>query len=163
MFFFRYKDDALDRIWSPFEWEFWDVINKSLNIATNQYDLPSAVMNTAVTPLNTNQNLGFSWSTNESNVEFYLYLHFVELEKLPTNQTREFNIFINKTNWYRQMVLVYSSVFTIYDTKAAGSGQYFEVWINKTEKSTLPPILNAFEIYKAKYLSQSQTDQNDGI
>ncbi|KAL5576819.1 hypothetical protein UlMin_018518 [Ulmus minor] len=157
----RYKNDALDRIWSPFESEDWDVINKSLNIATNQYDLPFAVMNTAATPLNTSQNLGFSWSTKESNVEFYLYLHFAELEKLPTNQTREFDIFINKTNWCRQMVPVYSSMSTVYDTKAAGSGQYFEVWINKTEKSTLPPILNALEIYKAKYLSQSQTDQND--
>ncbi|KAL5576825.1 hypothetical protein UlMin_018524 [Ulmus minor] len=118
-------------------------------------------MNTAVTPLNTSKNLGFSWSTEESNVEFYLYLHFAELEKLSSNQTREFYIFINKTKQYSQMVPVYSMMSTIYDTKAVGSGQYFEVWINKTEKSILPPILNAFEIYTVKYLSQSQTDQND--
>ena len=38
----------------------------------------------------------------------------------------------------------------------------YEVLIFKTESSTLPPILNAVEIYSVKNLLQSETDQQDG-
>ena len=35
--------------------------------------------------------------------------------------------------------------------------------ILKTGNSTLPPIINAIEIYTVKDLSQSETDQQDGM
>ena len=33
----------------------------------------------------------------------------------------------------------------------------------KTENSTLPPIINAIEVYSVKNLLQSETDQEDGM
>ena len=35
--------------------------------------------------------------------------------------------------------------------------------IYKTESSTLPPILNAFEVYKVIELRQSETGQEEGM
>ena len=38
-----------------------------------------------------------------------------------------------------------------------------EFSLEKTDESTLPPIINALEVYMIKGLSQSTTDPDDGI
>lgn len=157
----------MDRIWSPFNFEAWDVINTSLSVVPNDFLPPPVVMSTAITPNNVNNTgMGITWRT-EGNVskEFYLYLHFaeiVEFDQLQSNQTREFNIFVNNDLWYGSLSLKYLSAITIYSSTPA-TGSYFEIWINRTRNSTLPPILNAIEIYTVKQLLNAQTDQNDGI
>ncbi|KAL5575492.1 hypothetical protein UlMin_017191 [Ulmus minor] len=158
----RYRKDVFDRIWFPKNYESWDVLNNSnIIVETNGYKPPSIVMNTAVTPKNINDSLGSYWSTDDEEIqEFYIYFQFAELQKLSKKQTREFTIFINDTMLYGPIVPKYSSVTTIYSTKPE-RGSYFEIWINKTKKSTLPPILNAYEIYRLKHLLQSETDQDD--
>ncbi|KAK4590905.1 hypothetical protein RGQ29_021198 [Quercus rubra] len=124
------------------------------------YQVPSVVMSSAATKLNVNASIGFLWTPDNGNtVTQYIYLHFSELEKLQPNQTREFNVFLNGDLWLTQPVVpYYLSTTTAYSTTGTTRAA-FKLWLNKTETSTLPPILNAIEIYTLKQLLQAQTDQ----
>lgn len=119
-------------------------------------------MSTAVTPLTTNDSIGLYWSPDNATSQYYFYMHFAEIEKLQANQSREFNIFLNGKLWYEALSPSYlATIFSrTYRTKPDNE-TYFQIWINKTETSTLPPLLNAIEIYTVNQLLQAQTDQKD--
>uniref|UniRef100_A0A7N2LNL2 Malectin-like domain-containing protein n=1 Tax=Quercus lobata TaxID=97700 RepID=A0A7N2LNL2_QUELO len=162
---YRYKDDVFDRIWSPFGASQWRNISTIQPVSSgNSYQLPSVVMSTAVTPFTTNDSIGLYWSPNNATSQYYFYMHFAEIENLQANQSREFNIFLNGDLWYKALSPRYLVATTIYSptyrTKP-DSETKFKIWINKTETSTLPPILNAIEIYTVNQLLQAQTDQKD--
>lgn len=160
---YRYKEDVFDLIWSPLISDVSKKIitNNTVDNTNNVYQLPSVVMSSADTTLNVNDSLGYSWSTNSGNTEtHYIYLHFAEVVKHQPNQSREFNIFLNGNLWYGPLVPDYLSTITIFSIDGE-IGQQFQLWINKTETSTLQPILNAIEIYTLKQLLQAQTHQED--
>nr|POF16613.1 isoform 2 of probable lrr receptor-like protein kinase [Quercus suber] len=85
---------------------------------------------------------------------------FQSVVKLRTNESRSFNITINGELWYGPLSPRYLSTDTVYSTAALTGGKYV-FSILKTGNSTLPPIINAIEIYTVKDLSQSETDQQD--
>ncbi|OMO66428.1 hypothetical protein COLO4_30556 [Corchorus olitorius] len=94
-----------------------------------------------------------SFSTNPKN-QFYVYLHFVEIQELGANQSREFNVFINGELWlgpYRPRYLKVDTAFSITPLSAG------LISIERTENSTLPPILNAMEIYTVLEFLELQT------
>ena len=160
-------DDVIDRIWSPFGASLWRNIStiQTVDSSYNSYQLPSVVMSTAVTPLTANDSIGSYWSPDNATSQYYFYMHFAEIEKLQANQSREFNIFLNGELWYKALSPSYLVATTIfrptYRTKPDNETS-FQIWINKTETSTLPPLLNAIEIYTVNQLLQAQTDQKDG-
>ncbi|KAK4590906.1 hypothetical protein RGQ29_021199 [Quercus rubra] len=166
---YSYKDidDVIDRIWSPFGASLWRNIStiQTVDSSYNSYQLPSVVMSTAVTPLTANDSIGSYWSPDNATSQYYFYMHFAEIEKLQANQSREFNIFLNGELWYKALSPSYLVATTIfrptYRTKPDNETS-FQIWINKTETSTLPPLLNAIEIYTVNQLLQAQTDQKDG-
>uniref|UniRef100_A0A7N2LKZ1 Malectin-like domain-containing protein n=1 Tax=Quercus lobata TaxID=97700 RepID=A0A7N2LKZ1_QUELO len=149
---YRYKDDVIDRIWSPFGTSLWRNIStiQTVDSSYNSFQLPSVVMSTAVTPLTTNDSIGLYWSPDNATSQYYFYMHFAEIEKLQANQSREFNIFLNGKLRYKALspsYLVATTIFSpTYRTKPDNE-TYFQISINKTETSTLPPLLNAIEIY----------------
>ncbi|XP_065621921.1 putative leucine-rich repeat receptor-like protein kinase At2g19210 [Quercus suber] len=91
----------------------------------------------------------------------YIYMHFAELENLQPNQSRQFNIFLNGNLWEGSFVPRYLNTITVHSSPDGEIGQQFQIWINQTETSTLPPILNAVEFYTLKRFLQAQTDQED--
>ncbi|RVW51965.1 LRR receptor-like serine/threonine-protein kinase IOS1 [Vitis vinifera] len=98
--FIRFDDDAFDRFWFPYNSSKWAVLSTSLTIdanSRNRYQPPSIVMRTAATPLNAGEHLEFSWEPSDPTTQFYVYMHFAEVEELKVNQSREFNIFLNGT------------------------------------------------------------------
>lgn len=120
-------------------------------------------MSTASTPKNDSIPLMFEWEPDDPISQYYIYLHFAELEILNANQSRSFNITINgNINWYASFVPEYLSTATIYSPSVLPRGKYI-FSILKTQSSTLPPIINAVEIYSVKNLSLSATDQEDGM
>ena len=164
--FLRYQDDAYDRTWQPFNFDGWTKLSTSFSIESqgyNEYQPPSAVMKTAVTPKNDSSPLKFTWEAENATSEYYLYMHFAELEKLKANQSRSFNITVNGESFYEFIVPNYLHATTVYSTSALTIAEEYEVSIFRTENSTLPPILNAVEIYSVKKLLQSETDQEDGM
>lgn len=100
---------------------------------------------------------------NGNTVTQYIYLHFAELENLQPNQPRLFNIFLNGKLWEGSFVPRYLSTTTVTNIPDGEIGQQFQIWINQTETSTLPPILNAVEFYTLKQFLQGQIDQEDGM
>ncbi|KAK9282036.1 hypothetical protein L1049_004948 [Liquidambar formosana] len=160
---FRYKDDSYDRIWFPYNMPNCVPFDTPLpidSLGESDYKLPSRVMKTAVKPLNDRDSLDFDFETGDSTLEFYVYMHFAELEKLQENQSREFDIQINGLPWKNSVVPNYLNSTTI-DTRKLVRGTKLSFSISKTPDSSLPPILDAMEMYIVKDSLQAPTDQGD--
>ncbi|KAJ7963126.1 protein kinase family protein [Quillaja saponaria] len=161
---YRYNYDVYDRFWSPAAYNVdWTNISTSFtsdSLSQNDYQPPEVVMSTAATPLDTTASFDFSWNPDNASSQYYVYMHFAELQKLPANESRAFNISLNGKYWYGPLVPKYLSTSTIFSQSALSGGQYqFSLYM--TKNSTLPPIINAIEIYIVKDLLQSETEQGD--
>ncbi|KAL6285565.1 hypothetical protein ACE6H2_009955 [Prunus campanulata] len=147
---YRYPDDILDRYWDHYDDpDDWTQLNTSSTIKSESddpYQLPSVVMTTASTPKNPSDSLSIVLSLPDKDAEYYSYLHFAEVESLQLNQSRFQYVFGDVAGNYGPFAPQYLSRDTISDTNA-WSSKYFNVSITGAENSTLPPILNAFEIY----------------
>ncbi|WJX86291.1 hypothetical protein P8452_68620 [Trifolium repens] len=163
---YRYKDDVYDRIWLPYELSSdWRRLNISLNnddLLQNRYKPPSIVLNTAVTPVNVSAPLHFEWDADNVNDQYYVYIHIYDFEEPAANEIREFNITVNGKFLYGPERPRYPVANTVYSTLAlTPTAKRYHVTLSKTENSTLPPILNAIEVYKVKDFSQSETQHDD--
>ncbi|KAB1218473.1 hypothetical protein CJ030_MR3G026353 [Morella rubra] len=165
----RYAADVYDRSWSLYKRDSWTELSTNLSIeipdSSKTYKPPSIVMSTAVTPKDDSAPLEFSWELYDDESEYYMYMYFAEVVRLKTNQSRSFNISFNGELRYGPVAPSYLSANTI---SINGSPQPIESGkkingfsIFKTEKSTLPPIINAFEIYSVKYFKQPETHKED--
>ncbi|EXC07680.1 hypothetical protein L484_003124 [Morus notabilis] len=163
----RYKDDVYDRLWSPFQTDIWKPLNTSLkndtSISKNSYGVPFAVINTAYTRNRSTSYMGIYWSSTNRNSKYFFYMHFAELAKLKKNQSRVFNIYINGELWYGPFSPPYLRESTIYSFSAieTDSEGMIKIWFNKTRNSTLPPLVNAMEIYILKEFLDQETNQTD--
>lgn len=118
-------------------------------------------MSTAVTPKDDSAPIELSWEKEDDESGYYLYMHFAEILKLEANQSRSFNITFNGKYWIGPLVPKYLSENTIFTQSALTGGKY-AFSLLKTEGSTLPPIINALELYSVRYFSQSETQEEDG-
>uniref|UniRef100_A0A2N9G8P4 Protein kinase domain-containing protein n=1 Tax=Fagus sylvatica TaxID=28930 RepID=A0A2N9G8P4_FAGSY len=162
---YRYKDDVYDRTWAAKHYNKWKSLSTSLTIDSEMYNpywVPSVVMSTAATPINESGPLEF-YLPPEANSKYYVYMHFAELVELKANQSRSFNITLNGELWYDGTVVPsYLFTNTLFSPSALTGGNYvFSIF--KTENSTLPPIINAIEIYTVKHFPQSETDKQDVV
>ena len=124
--------------------------------------MPAIVLSTAITPLNASAPLVILWEPEHQTEQFYVYMHFTEIEELAKNQTREFNITLNGKSWFTNLSPQYQGVTTI-RSKSGTSGKIIIFSLEMTENSTLPPIINAIEIYKVIEFQQADTYQGDGM
>lgn len=121
-----------------------------------------SVMNTAATPRNESAPMEFNWPS-DSKTAFFVYMYFAELKKLKANESREFDVFLNGKRWHNESLSpVYLAELAFYSTVPL-TGETFEVSFVRTANSTLPPILNALEVYRVVNFSQSETDGQDGM
>ncbi|KAK1289022.1 putative LRR receptor-like serine/threonine-protein kinase MEE39 [Acorus calamus] len=161
--FIRFPDDTLDRIWrSYYNQTTQNPISTTSNVdKNNHFKLPYAVMSTAVTP-STGDALKFDWQASVigSKDGQHIYMHFMELQQLKTNESRKFGIEINGQSFYKPFQPDYLSVSTIFSINPL-NGSTYNVSIQKTNDSTLPPILNAVEVYFVRPMQISPTDDQD--
>ncbi|RWR78194.1 putative LRR receptor-like serine/threonine-protein kinase [Cinnamomum micranthum f. kanehirae] len=161
----RYPDDDYDRIWSPWVENFWTPINTSFSINLRKdvgYQPALAVMNTAAMPTNTSANLSFYFPTSnvDPRLQYHVFMHFAELEQLQKNQSREFNFSLDGKYALGPFSPTYLSVNTIFTMSPLSGQDQHVVDLYKTMSSTLPPILNAVEVFIVKQLT-SPTDGQD--
>ncbi|KAJ0006969.1 hypothetical protein Pint_29503 [Pistacia integerrima] len=159
---FRYKEDVYDRVWTPYNFNKGSNLSTTLTVdanVSNSYHPAQIVMRTAVKPTNESVPLNFYLETDDPNSQFYVYMHFAEIEKLKANESREFNISLNGKHWYGPFSPDYLKTTTVFSPAALNGIYNFS--IVKTRNSTHPPIINAIEIYTVKELLQLQTDQQD--
>lgn len=154
-------------MWRPFTWKSWNSITslaESASFRNNDYEVPTLVMATAATPANESESWVFSLDVHDDpSQKLYMYMHFSEVENL-TDQIREFTISINGEQTYNKPFSPTRLPVTIYSTSSnsGSTAGKFEISLTRTERSTLPPIINALEVYILKQLSQSSTLQDDG-
>ncbi|KAJ1386005.1 Malectin-like carbohydrate-binding domain [Sesbania bispinosa] len=161
----RYPDDNYDRMWTPYNSIDWKKIDTTLTIdkgapSFNFLPLPpSMVTRTAAIPANVSNNIEFYFLPKYNASTYYIYFYFAEIQKHQANQIREFNIFVNGELFNNAPVnpVYLQSLYYV----SAISEPRLELWINKTSRSTLPPLLNAIEIYMTKDFLQSETHQTD--
>lgn len=161
----RYPFDRYDRIWLPFVASAgWTSLSTNLtvkNYAKDQFEAPSAVMQTAAVPVNASM-LEFYWDFVGSGAlvnEFYANLHFSEL--LP-NTSRAFNVYLNDDKWYANYTPPYLMSDAIYSTTPLTPSLRYNWALNSSGMSTLPPILNALEVYAPMFFKNTPTDSDDG-
>ncbi|KAL0722760.1 hypothetical protein Bca4012_037359 [Brassica carinata] len=160
--FVRFDEDFHDRTWIP------HLDNQTVSISTNllvntsnSYDVPQTVAKTAAVPANTSQPLTLDWSLDEINAQTYIYMHFAEIQNLEDDEIREFNITYNGgKEWYSYFRPRKLKIITIYNPRAVTSPDgNFNFSFVMTGNSTLPPLINALEVYKVLDLLQLETDQ----
>ncbi|GJN19013.1 hypothetical protein PR202_gb06240 [Eleusine coracana subsp. coracana] len=137
----RYPLDPHDRIWSTYDtipsWTEISATSLVENYLTDAYDVPSAVMQTAATPIN-GSIIDLLWDPSDPSMNissrYFFVLYFVELQNVPSNALWQFDII--------------------------GLPRY-SISLVATKSATLPPILNAMEVYLTKPISDIATDPGD--
>ncbi|KAM1361254.1 hypothetical protein COP2_027077 [Malus domestica] len=158
----RYGDDGYDRIWSRHISPSWDPVSTSSSVTTykNGYRVPLEVIQTAATPRNASEPLNLYWNKTDMNAQYYVFMYFAEVEKLEKNQLRKFNISWNGSTLIGPFTPRYLHADVISNSRAL-VGKDHEISIHKTEDSSLPPILNAVEVFQAMQQVESPTSGED--
>ena len=164
-FRFRYGIDVFDRVWTPYNFGNWSQIstNQTVNV-NNDYQPPEIAMVTASVPTDPDAPMNISLVGVDSTVQFYVFMHFAEIQELKSNETREFNIMYNDKHIYgpfRPLNFTTSSVFTSNEVGADANGKY-TFSLQRTGNATLPPLLNGMEVYLVNLLPEQETDGKEG-
>ncbi|CAF2334974.1 unnamed protein product [Brassica napus] len=147
--FIRYPSDIYDRVWLPYFQREWTQISTTfqVNNSNNGYAPPKAALTTAATPTNSSAPLTIQWNS-----------------KLQTNETREFNIVWNGEVIHSLFTPPKFIAFTIYSASPRTcEGGECSLQLTRTNRSTLPPLLNAIEVYTVIQFPQSETNEIDVI
>ncbi|ESQ30271.1 hypothetical protein EUTSA_v10011236mg [Eutrema salsugineum] len=164
--FLRYDEDIHDRIWVPFLDKRNSVLSTDVLVDTsNLYNVPQSLAKTAAVPANDSQPLTIAWSLDEITAQSYIYMHFAEIQNLEANETREFNITYNGgKSWFSYFRPPKFSITTVYNPTAVSSPDgKFNFTFAMTSNSTLPPLINALEIYKVLDLPHLETNQDEVV
>lgn len=116
------------------------------------------------TPRSGSQFLYLRWEPRNPADVNYLYWHFAETEKHGRNDSREFNIDVLGTGTGTTITLEYFKALTVVSPPIVLQPGQSEITFNitQTNASTLPPILNAVEIFTFVNFSNAETNQDDG-
>lgn len=160
-----YPEDVYDRAWSSVLPVEWTQINTTLDVVDSHkdYNPPQDVIKTAAVPANASEPMTFSWTLDTSDDETYAYLYMADIQKVRNNDTREFDIIANgkvEFNPYSPMKFEVEVLFNRVPLKCEGG--LCRVQLSRTRKSTLPPLMNALEIFQVIEFPQSETNQDDG-
>ncbi|KAG2648550.1 hypothetical protein PVAP13_1NG022500 [Panicum virgatum] len=133
------------------------------NYLSDAYDVPSAVMQTAATPVN-GSRIDFSWDSSDPSVNissrYFFIFYFAELQSVASNALRQFDIIVNNSTWNSKP---YTPPFLFADSiSGTVQGQErYTISLVATKNATLPPILNAMEMYLIKPISETATDPGE--
>lgn len=166
--YIRFPNDIYDRLWKPYTFRIpMNTLSTNLSfdadVKAEFFRAPSAVMATAVSPQNASEFIGLYWKPPDLKTKYYSYLHFGETKKLLPNQTREFVVKLNGDTMQAVSITpsyLYSKI-AIYDNPT--NIEWFNYTIERTTNSTLPPIVNALEVFIVRNFLQADTDNDDGM
>ncbi|WZZ43043.1 hypothetical protein YC2023_039302 [Brassica napus] len=162
----KYPNDVHDRKWYPFfDSKEWTEVTTDLNVnASNSYKPPQIVMASASTPISTFWPWNFTWTLPSSTTQFYVYLHFAEIQTLKSLDTREFQVTMNgKLAYERYSPKMLATETIFFSTPQQCEGGKCILELTKTLKSTLPPLINALELFTVIDFPQLETNQDDVV
>jgi len=163
----RYSKDVYDRSWFPRFMDEWTQISTALGVInTNIYQPPEDALKNAATPTDASAPLTFKWNSEKLDVQYYFYAHYAEIQDLQANDTREFNILLNGQNLSVTGPEVPDklSIKTFQSSSPIScNGWACNFQLIRTKRSTLPPLLNALEVYTVIQFPRSETDESDVV
>ncbi|XP_044957311.1 receptor-like protein kinase At3g21340 [Hordeum vulgare subsp. vulgare] len=152
----RYPDDPHDRIWFPrvnsATWTEITTTNTVHHEESDLFEVPTAVMQTAIMPRrNTSNSIEFSWDPlaqlSDPSPGYIAIMHFSELQLLSSNNVREFYVSVNGEPWHPNVFTPkYLYGGATYNSLPSRKSHY-NVSIIVAPNSTLPPIINALEVF----------------
>jgi len=120
-------------------------------------------MASASTPISTFGTWNFSWLLPSSTTQFYVYMHFAEIQTLRSLDTREFKVTLNgKLAYERYSPKTLATETIFYSTPQQCEDGTCLLELTKTPKSTLPPLMNALEVFTVIDFPQMETNPDDG-
>jgi Malectin-like domain len=123
------------------------------------FETPSLVMQTAATTSSTKEPLVIKWTGYS--YDALLVLHFAEIKNLLTTDRREFSITLNGEKKLADYIpRLFASDFKNFTDM--GSPTTYICSLEATLNSTLPPLLNAIELYQFLRYPYVPTDRRDG-
>ncbi|CAA0308877.1 unnamed protein product [Arabidopsis thaliana] len=159
----RYPDDVHDRTWFAYSEDELKIVNNTVDTDfDNPYDPPKAVISTAAIPTNASLPLILTLLTSNPEDQIYIYIHFLELQVLRGNETRIFDILMNgiiTSPAYSPTDSVVDTVYNKEPLRCNASGCSLE--LRKTLGSTLPPLINAIEIFTVLEFPETATYEDD--
>ncbi|CAH2036434.1 unnamed protein product, partial [Thlaspi arvense] len=167
--FLRYDEDFHDRIWYPLQLNNTVSLSTDLLVDTNSnpYDVPQNVVKTAVAPAKATLPLHIWWTLGDISAQSYIYMHFAEIQNLGSQQIRQFNISYNGDQVWEDLCRPHKlNITTSFNSKALSSSDgKFNFTFTKTEDSTLPPLINAIEVYTVveNLLLETYQDEASGL
>ncbi|KAM3411906.1 hypothetical protein ACQJBY_003527 [Aegilops geniculata] len=156
----RYPDDPHDRIWielpTGYGWSPISTTNKVQNDVNDVFEAPSAVTQTGVTSINSSRPIFFTQDAQPNgNAKdpapgYVFMMYMAELQLLPSNALRQFYVKLNGKLWNTKTLgLKYLETTVMYNEKPDYASHQYIFSLEATTNSTLPPIVNAFEIFSA--------------
>ena len=162
----RYDEDFHDRIWVPYSENETLSLSTNLRVDTssNSYDVPQNVANSAIIPAKPTDPLNIWWDLGDAKTQSYIYMHFAEIQNLGYNEIREYNITYNGDQvWETFFRPGKLNITTIISPTAVSSPDgRFNFTFTRTKKSTLPPLINALEVYTVVENLLLATYQDEG-
>ncbi|CAL9166028.1 unnamed protein product, partial [Musa hybrid cultivar] len=160
----RYPLDPYDRYWFQYTTQpSWNEISTNSIVeygVNDHFEIPSKVMQTAVYPVNsTKLELSFTPDPGDLN-EFYAVMYFAELQQ---NASRQFSVslngaLLNDAKPFTPDFLTSDAIYNI--NPSAGYGE-LNISLVATQRSTLPPLLNAVEVFSTMRNTNVATDGGD--
>ncbi|TVU49679.1 hypothetical protein EJB05_01005, partial [Eragrostis curvula] len=165
----QYPYDPYDRLWQSYGTvAAWTNMKTSATVEVSNigsFDKPTDILRTAVAPVN-GTRIDITWSPdsfiNNGNITYLLLLYFAELERLPINALRKFDILVDNATWNGSQGFTpkYLSADVV-KRMVQGSGSQHTFSLVATPDATHPPILNAFEIYTVQPMTEIGTNHPD--
>ncbi|CAB4282567.1 unnamed protein product [Prunus armeniaca] len=161
---FKYPSDDFDRIWDAVE-----VGNGLVKVTTDAQTIdtsvpdepPVAAFQYGITTSKTSEAILLVTDLPPVEVPIYIIMYFSEVNELDSTQTRSFEIYINGKSHFDPIVPVYGSVVEMSITNiSASSNTSFS--LVATSDSTLPPLINAMEVYYVSGPITDGTESKDG-
>jgi Malectin-like domain len=169
----RYPDDPYDRIWSWYQYDATILtdINTNKNITQPDiqptFEAPISVLQTALTPISSPVLTTIIYDVTHPRIDnsltYDVVLYLAELQNLSLNQSRVFNISRDgnvEISFVKPEYLVSSYTYDWYTPSKSSPIMYSLIQVSN---STLPPILNAMEVYWEMHMELNQlTNADDG-
>ncbi|XP_065044600.1 putative leucine-rich repeat receptor-like serine/threonine-protein kinase At2g19230 isoform X2 [Musa acuminata AAA Group] len=109
-------------------------------------------------PRSTSPGIRTPWTN-----EYYPILHFSELSNLTgTDTSRQFNVYVNGYRWLKHPETPpYLKSDYVYSSEPVETSHRYNITLEALSNSTLPPILNAVEIYSRMNDANVPSDAGD--
>lgn len=162
----RNTDDPYDRIWLPgiSGNSLESLTSDATTIDTSHGDQPpQQVLQNAISTSNSLAIITWNMSFLPiDNVPIYMNMYFSEVTQLDDNQTRSFRIFKDTESFSDPILPPYGDFTQMYVSNLTVSPDT-TFSVVKTTNSTLPPLINALEIFIVGDALTNGTNSQDGM